>query len=335
MKTILVTGGAGYIGSVLVRQLLARDYRVRVVDRLDFGGESLMELFQEPAFEIVTADVRDTAAMQEALRGVDAVVHLAAIVGDPACARDPDMARSINLDGSLQLYDLADAAGAKRFVFASTCSNYGKMVDQDTLVDESSPLQPLSVYAETKVGVEEQLLAQPATRTCKPTCLRFSTAYGCSPRLRLDLTVNEFTKELALGRELLVFGAQFWRPYCHVRDLSRAIIAVIEADESLVAFDVFNVGDRRENYRKQMIVDCICEQIPNASIKYVHKDEDPRDYRVSSDKIKRTLGFEISKTVPDGIAEFRRIIQGGLLPDPDAAKYSNLAAIEAAAKRAA
>jgi len=325
METVLVTGGAGYIGSDLVRRLLAKGYRVRVIDTIKYGGESLVELFQEPNFELVRGDLRDPDVVEASLQEIDAVVHLAAIVGDPACARDPQLARAVNYDASLQLYDQAAKAGVERFVFASTCSNYGRMADPDGLVDETSPLNPLSVYAETKVGVEQYLLARSRTTACKPTCLRFSTAYGCSPRLRLDLTVNEFTKEVALGRKLQVFGTQFWRPYCHVRDLSRAIIAVLEADESAVAFEVFNVGDTRENYRKQMIVDEICRQLPDARIEYVEKDENPRDYRVNADKIKRVLGFELDRKVPDGIREIRRIIQSGVLHDPDSPRYSNLA----------
>src|SRR5690606_33937398 len=170
--------------------------------------------------------------------------------------------RNTNLEGSKLLYNVANEKGVKKFVFASTCSNYGKMDDPGAYVNEDSKLAPVSLYAETKVATEQYLLSQPKTNSCKPTCLRFSTVYGLSLRPRFDLTVNEITKELALDRELVVFGEQFWRPYCHVYDLARSVVKVIESPEDKVAFDVFNVGDTTENYQKQMIVDEIKKQIP-------------------------------------------------------------------------
>jgi nucleoside-diphosphate-sugar epimerase len=254
---------------------------------------------------------------------MDHVVHLAAIVGDPACAKQPELAREINLGGSRRMYDIADELGLKRFVFASTCSNYGKMSDPESFVDEESLLAPVSLYAETKVAVEQYLLSRPRTNRCKPTSLRFSTVYGLSPRPRFDLTVNEFTKELALGRELVVFGEQFWRPYCHVVDLCRSVLAVLAAEEDAVAFDVFNVGDTKENYQKQMIVDEILKQLPGSRVRYVSKNEDPRDYRVSFEKINERLGFRISKTVPDGIRQIIQVVRDGFIPDPDTKEYRN------------
>ncbi len=198
------------------------------------------------------------------------------------------------------------------------------MKDPASYVNEESELAPISLYAETKVETEKFLLNQPKTNVCKPTILRFSTVYGLSPRPRFDLTVNEFTKELTLGRELVVFGEQFWRPYCHVVDLSRAVLEVFEAPEEKVSFDVFNVGDTEENYQKEMIVKEILELIPDAKIKYVKKDEDPRDYRVSFEKIKNQLGFNITKRVPDGITEIKKVVSEGFIKNPDDKQYSNI-----------
>lgn len=322
-KPVLVTGGAGYIGSVLVRQLLARGFKVRVADLLRSGGESLIELADNHRFAFFKADIRDTVAMHELMRGCSAVVHLAAIVGDPACRAEPDLARSTNLDGSIQLYEIALIEGCRRFVFASTCSNYGKMSSHDAFVSEDSPLAPVSLYAETKVAVENFLLSRPRSNICKPTCLRFATVYGLSPRIRFDLTVNEFTKELKMGRELVVYGEQFWRPYCHVEDLARSVVAGLEEREDIVAYEVFNVGDTSENYTKKMIVGLITELIPEARIKYVHMSEDPRDYKVNFDKIKRNLGFSITRRVPDGIAQIISLLDSSLLSDPDDRKYYN------------
>jgi nucleoside-diphosphate-sugar epimerase len=273
MKTrVLVSGGAGYIGSVLVRILLEEGYNVRVLDNLMYGGDAIVDLLDHDRFEFFHGDIRNEDDVRKALVDVNSVAHLAAIVGDPACAENPDLTRSINLDGTKLLYQLSNEMGVEKFVFASTCSNYGKMSDSDSYVNEDSELAPVSLYAETKVEIEKFLLGHDRTKTVtQPTCLRFSTVYGLSSRLRFDLTVNEFTKELALGRELVVFGEQFWRPYCHVRDLSRSVLAVIEAAEDKVAFDVFNVGDTSENYQKGMIVDEILKVIPEGNVKYVQE----------------------------------------------------------------
>ncbi len=322
-ESVLVSGGAGYIGSVLVRLLLRNGYRVRVLDSLMFGGVPIIDLLNDGDFEFVKGDVRNADDVHNAMLGIDHVVHLAAIVGDPACARNPELAREVNLEGSRRMYDVANSTGVRRFVFASTCSNYGKMSDPDSFVDESSPLAPVSLYAETKVAVEEYLLSQPAANACKPTSLRFSTVYGLSPRPRFDLTVNEFAKELALGRELVVFGEQFWRPYCHVLDLCRGVLAVLQAEQDKVAFDVFNVGDTSENYQKQMIVAEIQKQLPDSKVRYVAKTEDPRDYRVSFRKIEERLGFRITMTVPDGIRQIIQVIRDGFIPNPDAVEFRN------------
>jgi nucleoside-diphosphate-sugar epimerase len=219
---------------------------------------------------------------------------------------------------------MANEANVERFVFASTCSNYGKMDDPQSFVTETSKLAPVSLYAETKVEFENFLLAQNKTNSTKPTCLRFSTVYGLSPRVRFDLTVNEFTKEVALGRELVIFGEQFWRPYCHVRDLARSVQLVMESGEDKVGFNVFNVGDTSENYQKQMIVDEILKVIPNGKVKYVEKNEDPRDYRVNFDKIKNELGFSITIDVPEGIKSLNKAIKEGFVSNPDEPKYKNI-----------
>src|SRR5690606_34475967 len=249
--------------------------------------------------------------------------HLAAVVGDPACRQEPELARSVNLNASKRVYQAAEAAGVERFVFASTCSNYGKMADPNAFVDEESELSPVSLYAETKVGLERLWLGRDRGNACKPTWLRFSTVYGLSPRMRFELTVNEFTRELAVGKELVVFGERFWRPYCHVRDLARSVGTVLAAKSDTVAFEVFNVGDTEENYQKATIVELIRSEIPDARVRYVHKDEDPRDYRVSFSKIANVLDFRITRTVPDGIREVRDILASGFLTDPFDAKFGN------------
>jgi len=322
MKKVLVSGGAGYIGSILCQVLLNENYFVRVIDNLMFSGESIVHLLNHPNFEFSKIDIRETENLKKALNEIDYVVHLAAIVGDPACAKNPKLAKEINLMSSKNLYKLSNEAQVERFVFASTCSNYGKMMNGE-YVNESSPLNPVSLYAETKVEFENYILNQPRHNVCKPTSLRFSTVYGLSPRVRFDLTVNEFTKDLALGRELLVFGKQFWRPYCHVVDLARSVAQTLSSNQKLVAYEVFNVGDTNENYRKGDIVEQIKKQIPDSKIKFVKKDEDPRDYRVSFEKIKKVMGFQITKTVPQGISQIKNAVLNGLISNPDDPKYRN------------
>lgn len=313
---VLVTGGAGYVGSMLVPALLAKDHTVRVLDQLVHGGDPLLGVWSDPGFSFVRGDVRDPAAVAAALDGVDAVVHLAAIVGDPACAREPELARAVNLDASLALIAAAERAGVGRFVFASTCSNYGRMADPSTFVTEDSALAPVSLYAETKVAVERALLSRPRDRGMIGTALRFATVFGVSPRMRFDLTVNEFTLAMIRDRRLVVFGEQFWRPYVHVRDVARAVALVLEAPADAVRGAVFNVGSTTQNYRKQDLVRLILEHAPDAVIEYVRRDEDPRDYRVSFERI-AGLGFEITATVPDGIAEVARLVHAGIVPEPD------------------
>jgi len=321
--TVLVTGAAGYIGSVLVGQLLAMKYKVIGVDMLMFGGDSIIGIYNHPQFKFIKADIRDIDLIRPILDETDAIVHLAAIVGDPACAKDPELATSINWEGSVGLLKAANESRAvKRFIFASTCSNYGKM-EGDAFITEESPLNPISLYAELKVRFEQYLLKTDFREDLCTTALRFATVYGISPRIRFDLTVNEFTRDVALGRELLIFGEQFWRPYCHVEDLARACIAVLEADPAQVSKNVFNVGDIKENYQKKMLAEELKKLIPDMKVKYVQKNEDPRDYRVSFDKITQELGFNITKTVPDGMKEIIRILNDGIISDPDNQKYRN------------
>ncbi len=327
MQTILVTGGAGYVGSGLLRVLLGEGYRVVTVDRLSFGGESLLPLCGHPQFRVHRADICDYPALDRILEAErpDAVIHLAAIVGDPACKRDPALATAVNWDASRRLIEHCMALGVGRFVFASTCSNYGKMSDASAYVDERSALAPVSLYAELKVRLERHLLEELARRDgFSPVALRFATVYGLSPRMRFDLTVNEFAKEIALGRELVVFGEQFWRPYCHVSDFARAFLAVLRGPRDKVAYKVYNVGATVENYTKQMIVEELRRVAPGARIRYVRQVDDPRDYRVNCDLIRNELGFTTTRTVPDGIREVFDVVRLGLVSDPDDQRYYNV-----------
>ncbi|MGB4884283.1 MAG: NAD(P)-dependent oxidoreductase [Ferruginibacter sp.] len=321
---VLVTGGAGYIGSVLVRQLLEKGYKVRALDSLKFGGDALYEVILNPNFEFIKGDIRKTKDVETALKDIDAVAHLAAIVGDPDCNKFSDEAHETNWNGSVALFEAAEKAGIKKFVFASTCSNYGKMPDPDSFVTETSELRPVSLYAELKVKFEKYILEERKNSKMCATSLRFSTVYGFSPRIRFDLTVNEFTRNATINGEQEIWGAQFWRPYCHVEDLARAVIVVLETDNAKVKSEVFNVGSTDENYNKGMIIEEVCKVVPNVKVNYVDMNEDPRDYRVNFDKIKSQLGYSITKKVPDGVKEIYTLLKTGVVTDSFSQKFRNI-----------
>jgi nucleoside-diphosphate-sugar epimerase len=305
----------------MVAELLFRGYNVRALDALVHGGvPSLLQSWGHPRFEFVRGDVRDDAVRAHVVDNVEAIVHLAAIVGDPACARQPELAREVNLTATQALLDDAERAGVERFLFASTCSNYG-MISGDGFADEGFALAPISLYAETKVAAEHEVLSR--SDGLASTCLRFATVYGTSPRMRFDLTVNEFTRDLAVGEELVVFGEQFWRPYVHVRDAARGVAHVLEAPREVVAGEVYNVGDTRENYRKLDIVSLLRERFPDGNVKFVHRDEDPRDYRVSFQKFAERFEFVAERSVADGIDEVVGLLSSGLVADPFAPNYRN------------
>ena len=320
---ILLTGGAGYIGSTLTPFLLAAGHQVRVLDYLAYGGQSLLGVWTHPGFEFVRGDIRDREILRTAVADRDAVVHLAAIVGDPACSREPDLARSTNLDASLALIAESQSAGVERFIFASTCSNYGKMKDTSQYVDEESELSPVSLYAETKVAVETALLESGRSEHWCPTPLRFATIYGVSPRMRFDLTVNEFTMEILTKKRLKVYGEQFWRPYVHARDAARAIDLVLNSSPALVGGRVFNVGATDQNFQKKQLVEMIHPYAPDAVIEFVFKAEDPRDYRVSFARITDQLGFKITRTVAEGIAEIAHLVRENVVDNFADQKYRN------------
>ncbi len=257
------------------------------------------------------------------MAGIDAVVHLAAIVGDPACSRQPDLARAVNLQASLNLIEESKRAGVRRFLFASTCSNYGKMKDADKYVDEETELSPVSLYAETKVAVEKALLASGHNEGWSPTPMRFATIFGVSSRMRFDLTVNEFTMEMLTKKHLKVFGEQFWRPYIHVRDAARAIQLILGSPVETVGGTVFNVGATDQNFQKQQLVEMIRPHAPDAVVEFVHKNEDPRDYRVSFKRISDQLGFQITRTVAQGIEEVAKLVRAKVIGNFDDGRYRN------------
>jgi nucleoside-diphosphate-sugar epimerase len=312
-------GGAGYVGNVLVRRLLAAGHRVRILDRLIFDhGTALAGIFEDPGLSFVRGDLRDGRALDEALEGVTDAVLLAGLVGDPVCSKYPDLARSVNGTGMRAAYDRLAAQGLDRFVFTSTCSNYGLRETTEPATEESE-LAPLSLYAESKVEFEQHVLGRGAETGLCPTILRIATAYGLSQRMRFDLTISEFTRTLTIGDELIVYDADTWRPYCHVDDISTAIMTVLSSPEDAVRGEVFNVGHSDENYTKRMVVDAVQEHLGGRGrVSFVEGGKDARNYRVSFERIRERLGFEPRHRVPEAIGRLIAAIEAGAFDDvPD------------------
>jgi nucleoside-diphosphate-sugar epimerase len=320
MKT-LVIGGAGYIGSVLTRQLLDEGGEVTVLDNLRFGEESLGGLSDDPNFRLCVADLRDQTVLDELMPGHDAVVLLAAIVGEPACNREPELALEVNLSGARGVLQATKRNGVPRFVFASTCSNYG-VQREDEMVDETAPLQPISTYAESKVLAEKDILAA-CDETFSGTVLRLSTAFGVSPRMRFDLMVSDFALAAIRDGKVVVFGEQFWRPFVHVADISAAIRLVLSEATEKVSGQVFNVGRNDNNLRKQDLAEMVVQHVPGSKLEYVERNQDPRSYRVRFDRIEEQLGFHAAWTVEQGVKEVVEQLQSGRWPDTAAKCYYN------------
>jgi nucleoside-diphosphate-sugar epimerase len=324
-RSVLVVGGAGYVGSVLTARLLEAGAHVRILDQLIYdNGFALQHLLDSDRLKFLRGDLRDPAAVARSADGAHDVVLLASLVGDPICKRYPELALDVNQRGAIQLIEALDRCNVQRFVFASTCSNYG-IQDPNTLADETAELNPQSLYAQTKIAVEQHLLKAARQSRCVGTVLRVATAYGFSPRMRFDLTVSQFAWELASSdRPLLVYDAETWRPYCHVRDISKAIMTVLAQPEERVRAEVFNVGSNAQHFTKRMIVEEIQKHVPAARVEYRSGDTDPRNYRVSFGKIADRLGFECDHTVQRYLPALTAAVRSGVFPNAGAnSRYGN------------
>lgn len=302
-RLVTIFGGAGYIGPVVAKRLLRAGYRVRIVDMFLYGTENIvLGLADEPGLEILNGDEGRADILARGLSDASDVVILAGLVGDPITKKYPEAHQAVNEDGIRGIIDSLDGRGLRRVVFVSTCSNYG-LIPEGTLADENYELNPLSLYAKAKVGIEQKLLALKGQVDFEAVALRFATAFGLAPRMRFDLTVSQFTREMYLKRDLLVYDPDTWRPYCHVQDFADVIQRVLEAPSADVAFDVFNAGGDANNFTKRMIVETIQALIPDAPVDYQEHGTDPRNYRVDFSKIRERLDFSPRFTVEDGVRE--------------------------------
>lgn len=293
---VLVTGGAGYVGTSLIHMLSQEGYKVRVIDNLLMGGIGLLPFFAHPNFEFIKGDIRRKEDIKKALNGIDCIIHLAAIVGFPACRKYPEMSREVNVDATKMLLELAGKEIP--IFFASTGSNYGQLIED--VCTETTPLNPISNYGKQKTEAEK-IIGE------RGNCViyRYATAFGVSPRMRLDLFINDFTFKAVKEKTLIVYEKHFMRTFIHVRDMARSFIFALKNFND-IKNEVFNVGDSTQNFSKEQI----CFMIKKKVDYYLHfaevgHDLDQRNYVVSYDKINKA-GFYCKITVEEGIDELIR-----------------------------
>jgi len=304
---VLVTGGAGYIGNYVVEELLEAGHDVRVLDSMLFGDAALSPLQDSSDLEVVEGDIRHIEDLSYAMEDRDGVVHLAGIVGDPACDVNEQATQSVNIEATKTLVEVCKLHDIQRLVFASTCSVYGASELME--LNEGSFLNPLSLYAESKIDSEEIILHETHERfsdnEITPTILRLGTIFGWSRRMRFDLVVNLLTAKAVLEGDIPVYGGEQYRPLVHVHDAARAFAAVINAPEKTVDHQIFNVGDNDLNYQIKEVGDIVEDNVEGASVRIVEHKEDDRTYRVSFDKINHVLGWEAKHNIPDGVQEIK------------------------------
>ncbi len=319
-RRALVIGGAGYIGSALVPLLLEQGYQVRILDLLLYGMEPLEPWQDDPRLEVIKADFRQVDRVVSAMQDVDAVIHLGAIVGDPACALDEGLTIDINLMATRMIAEIAKGFGVRYFIFASTCSVYGA---SDQVLDEHSALKPITLYARSKAASEKVLLKM-ADEFFAPVILRFSTVYGLSGRFRFDLVVNLLTAKALIDKEITIFGGNQWRSFVHVEDTARSIMKVLAAPLETVRGQIFNVGSDEQNYTITQIGELIHQNVPSAEIINIDDEVDPNNYRVGFSKIRKQLGFTPDWTVQTGIEQVLEAVESGKVKDYKLPEYSNI-----------
>ena len=341
-RNVLLIGGAGYIGSALLPMLLEKGYHVRLLDLFLYGAEAIRDYLHHPRLEIMRADFRHVDKVVEATKNMDAVIHLGAIVGDPACALDEDLTIEVNLTATRMIAEVAKGSGVSRFIFASTCSVYGAcdeaLVEHSELkpasmdehsklvpvpVGEHSELKPVSLYARSKIASERVLLSLSDTNFA-PTVLRFGTIYGLSGRTRFDLVVNLLTAKALVEGQITIIGGEQWRPFVHVRDAALSVFKTLEAPFPLVKHETFNVGSNEQNYTIYQVGAIINQFVPAAQIVDQGADTDRRNYRVNFNKIRDILGFAPVWGVEEGVAQVIEAIKSGKIKDYRDPRYSNV-----------
>ncbi len=300
-KNILIFGGEGYVGSIVIDSLIKNKFNILSIDSLIYDQEISNKPYSlNQNYTFKNFDIRNELDLKNQFTNIDAVIILAGLVGDPITKKYPKESSDINEKGIKNIINLSIKNKIEKLIFISTCSNYG-LIKNDELADEDYILNPLSSYAKSKVEIEKYLLSFKNIKNFHPTILRFATAFGLSHRMRFDLTLNEFTRDLYFMKPLEVYDPDTWRPYCHVLDFSELIIKVLEAEKQKISFQVFNAGGESNNYTKRMVIDEIKKFIINVNVIFKDKGQDPRNYRVNFNKVKKILKFEPKFSVNDGI----------------------------------
>ncbi|MHB9023842.1 MAG: NAD-dependent epimerase/dehydratase family protein [Armatimonadota bacterium] len=310
-RTVFVTGGAGYVGAVLVPKLLRAGYRVTVLDLFLFGEHVLDAVKEHPGLTVIKGDLRDRALLERAIPGCDAVIHLACISNDPSFELDPQLAKTINYDAFLDLVAVSKRAGVSRFVYASSSSVYGVKAEEN--VTENLPLEPLTDYSRYKALCEEVLLRERETGFV-PLILRPATVCGYSPRLRLDLTVNILTNHAVNNRKITVYGGGQMRPNIHIEDVTDLYVSSLEWPDEKIEGRIFNAG--YENHRVMEIAEMVRRVVGKDVEIITTPTDDMRSYHISSEKIKRELGFVPRHTIEDAIRDLTAAFRAGAIPDP-------------------
>jgi len=319
---VAVIGGAGYLGAVLSRQLLDAGYEVVILDRLLFGTTGIDAIIDDPHLTLIEGDMRHIEAVVDAVRQVDAVIHLGGLVGDPASAVDAEETLEQNLHATRLIATIAKYHQVSRFIFASTCSVYGHAEDPETLLDEEAPLHPVSLYAQTNIQ-SEQVLAELSDATFAPTILRMATLYGLSPRMRFDLVVNILTAKAHHEGVIPIHGGSQFRPNLHVRDAARAYVVMLEAPFEAVANEVFNVGTNEQNHAIIEIGEIVQTVLPEADLQVDATSDDPRSYQVDFGKIHEQTHFETRETIAGGVTEIAEALHDGRFTDYTDMRYNN------------
>ena len=318
-RTVLVIGGAGYIGSVLVRRLLDDSYKVIVLDSLLYGEKSIADLYTHSDFELIRGDVRNTEVLMSALKDVDSVIHLGEIVGDPACSLNDNFTVDVNFMATKNITEICLLYGIRRLIFASSCSVYGI---SDRILSEESDLNPVSLYARCKIESERVILSH-ATDNFSPTILRLATVFGASNRPRFDLVVNLLTAKAILDGEISLFGGKQWRPFVSVKDVVRAITCILKSHEEKVGGQIFNVGADHLNFRISEIGQHFKQLFPNIRIVVQDDINDTRSYHVNFSKIKKSLKFECETDLRQGIMDLAHMIKEQKILDYNYKYYHN------------
>ncbi len=327
VETVLVIGGAGYLGSQLCRELLSRGYTVRVLDSLLFSTVGVDNLLEDEEFRLIEGDMRAIDTVVEGIKGADAVIHLGGLVGDPASAVDPEETLELNYHATRMIANVCKYHQINRFIFASTCSVYGESPSPEELLTEEAELNPVSLYARTNIK-SEQALRELEDDTFSPTVFRMATLYGYSPRMRFDLVVNILTAKAHDEGVVPIFGGDQYRPNLHVRDAARAYAECLESPIEDVGGEVFNVGSNEQNYQISEVGEIIAGCFPDADIDWQREKEDERSYQVDFSKVERVLDYEVEETIESGATEIKERLEAGEFENYTDDRYSNYRTIE-------